>query len=69
MPAHLLNMPCYLDGPDRRELRFVDAPASDDHEAHPGACCTSCLQGIASGHGDDIEGCCCRAIPSTGGKP
>lgn len=57
----MLNMPRWIDGPDRRELRFVDVPYSDDYEAHPGRCCESCLQDKELGYGDDIDGCCCRS--------
>lgn len=60
---HLINMPRYVDGPDRQELRFVDVPTTWDYEMHPRPCCDSCLQDVAEGYGEDIEGCCCRAIP------
>lgn len=30
--------------------------------SHKGWCCESCLEDKAEGYGDDIEGCCCRAI-------
>lgn len=30
--------------------------------SHRGLHCDSCLDDKADGHGDDIEGCCCRAL-------
>jgi hypothetical protein len=43
-------------------LEAWEAIATNPAPQHEGPCCNSCEEDKATGYGDDIEGCCCRAI-------